>query len=409
MIFVSDPESRAVGWMIRIVVAVAAIACTACGADKAPNDRDKPGNNSTASATVLEAAVRDGMVATQARGLAIAIVRDGTVSAVHTFGDRNETGDPLTADTVMYGASLTKSAFAYMVLQLVDERFIDLDTSIADYLPEPLPTYKNGKPLYAPWDDLAGDERWRKLTPRLLLAHSSGFHNYWFFEPDRTLRFHFDPGSRYAYSGDGYILLQFVLERGLGLDVGKEMRSRVFEPLGMTRTDMMWRDDFATDLADGWTMQGNAVAHDDRSKVRAAGSMDTTIADAGRLAAALVTCAQLSKIACEELTAPSMPITTASQFPTLQDEVPEGEHRPDLAAGLGVITFSGPQGPAFYKGGHDESTGNTMVCVRNTRDCVVVLSNDVRAEASFPMIVRAVLSETGVPWEWEYPTLELMK
>ena len=394
---------------IRMAAAIAAIACAACGAEQAPNDTSETEEASAAGAAPLEAAVRDAMAATGTRGIAVAVVRGGTVSEFQAYGERNDAGDPLTANSVMYGASLTKSAFAYMVLQLVDEGLIDLDSSIADYLPEPLPTYADARSKYAPWDDLAGDERWRDLTPRLLLAHGSGFHNFWFFEPDRKLRLHFDPGARYAYSGDGYVLLQFVLERGLGLDVGEEMRARVFEPLGMGRTDMIWRDDFATDLADGWNLQGDAVPHDDRSKVRAAGSMDTTIADIGRLAAALVTCAGLSQDSCDELTAPSIPITTASQFPTLQDELPEGERRPDLAAGLGVVTFEGPQGPAFFKGGHDESTGNTMVCVPKTLDCVVVLSNDVRAEASFPLIVRAALGETGVPWEWEYPALDLME
>ena len=34
---------------------------------------------------------------------------------------------------------------------------------------------------------------------------------------------------RYAYSGEGYNLLQFVLEKGLGMDVGREMERRVFE------------------------------------------------------------------------------------------------------------------------------------------------------------------------------------
>jgi CubicO group peptidase (beta-lactamase class C family) len=232
----------------------------------------------------------------------------------------------------MYGASITKAAFASMVLQLVDEGVIELDTSIAHYLPRPLPTYRGEANLYAPWDDLGDDERWRDLTPRLLLTHSSGFGNFAFLEPDGKLRFHFDPGSRYAYSGEGYILLQFVLERGLGLDVGKEIRDRVFDPLGMSRTDMMWREDFAEELADGWTANGQPVPHDERSKVRAAGSMDTTIADAARLAAALVTCRRLSEQSCRELSSPSLPITTAAQFPTLQDELPKGERRPDLAA-----------------------------------------------------------------------------
>ena len=54
-------------------------------------------------------------------------------------------------DTIMYGASLTKAVFAYTVMQLVDEGRIDLDRSIADYLPRPLPDYDREEDRYAPW------------------------------------------------------------------------------------------------------------------------------------------------------------------------------------------------------------------------------------------------------------------
>ena len=136
---------------------------------------------------------------------------------------------------------------------------------------------------------LAGDARWRQLTPRLLLNHASGFANFGFLEPDGRLKFHFNPGARYGYSGDGLILLQFVIERGrLGQDVGTLMRERIFDRFGMTRTSMTWRADFAGNLADGWTAEGDTVPHDERSRVRAAGSMDTTIADMARFAAGYV-------------------------------------------------------------------------------------------------------------------------
>ena len=102
------------------------------------------------------------------------------------------------------------------------------------------------------------------------------------------------------------------------------------------------------------------------------------------------------------MTRPQAPITTASQFPTLQPELPVARRRPDLAAGLGVVVFDGPQGHAFFKGGHDDQTGNTMVCVERRRACVVLLSNDVMAETLYPTIVRQLLGEAGVPWEWEY-------
>jgi CubicO group peptidase (beta-lactamase class C family) len=336
------------------------------------------------------------MAATQAQGLALAVVDDGRVAHVAAYGQRNAAGAPLLTDTVMYGASLTKAVFGYWVMQLVTDGRLDLDRPLAAFLDRPLPDYPQD-PRSGPWRHLAGEPRWRQLTARMLLTHSSGFANFAFLEPDRRLRMHFDPGTRYAYSGEGLILLQFVLEQGLKLDVGAEMQRRVFTPLGMTRTSLQWRTDFRPSLADGWKADGSAEPHDERSKVRVAGSMDTTIADMAKMAAAYITGPHL-----DALTAPSLPITTATQFPTLQPELPPAQRRPDLAAGLGVVVFDGPQGPGFYKGGHNDSTGNTWVCVKRGRRCVVILANDVRAEPAFPRLVQFILGETGVPWRWEY-------
>jgi len=342
------------------------------------------------------------MQVAHARGMAVAVVDGGKVVHVAAYGERNAAGEPLQTDTVMYGASLTKLAFGHLVAQLAQDKVIDLDASIASALDRPLPDYPAEPKKYADYTVLAGDERWRRLTPRLLLNHASGFANFAFLEPDGKLKFHFDPGSRYGYSGEGLILLQFVLERGLGQDVGTLMQRRVFDRFGMPRTSMMWREDFATNLADGWTAEGTAEPHDERSRVRAAGSMDTTIADMGNFAAGYVSGQGLSAAIRPELVRPQLPITTASQFPTLQPELPVAQRRKDLAAGLGVVTFTGPQGAGFYKGGHDDAVGNTLVCVEQGQRCVVILGNDVRAEAAFPALVRFVLGETGVPWEWEY-------
>lgn len=342
------------------------------------------------------------MRTTGARGLAIAVVEDGEVRAARAFGQRNAAGDPLEPSTVMYGASLTKTVFAYTVMQLAEEGRIDLDRSIAEMLPKPLPDHAGEENRYADYTGLKADARWRKLTPRILLTHSAGFSNFGFLEPDGKLKIHFQPGSRYAYSGDGLILLQFVLERGLGIDVGAEMQRRVFDRFGMSRTSMMWRADFRPNLADGWKADGSIEPHDERSKVRAAGSMDTTIADIARFAAGLVRGEGLNAASRMEMLRPQLPITTISQFPSLQPEAPASARIPGLATGLGVILFDGAQGRGFFKGGHNDSTGNMLVCLIEKQRCVVILSNDVRAEAAFPAIVRAVLGDTGLPWRWEY-------
>jgi CubicO group peptidase (beta-lactamase class C family) len=353
------------------------------------------------SAGKIDSQVRAAMGRTGARGLALAVVEDGRPVFVRAWGERNAAGAPLATDTILYGASLTKAVFAYTVMQLVEEGKLDLDRPLAQYLPRPLPEYGNLDD-YGNWADLAGDERWRRVTARHVLTHSVGWANFSWFEPDGKLKFHFEPGARYAYSGEGIILLQFVIEKGLGLDLGAEIKRRVFDRFGMARTGMAWRSDFAPNLADGWKSDGSVEPHDERSRVRAAGSMDTTIADFARFAAGFVRGDGLKRTSRAEIVRGQLPIRTASQFPSLGPEVPPEQQWRGLAAGLGLVTFEGPQGRGFFKGGHNDSTGNMWVCLERGRRCVVLLANDVRAEAAFPALVEAILGDTGLPWRWEY-------
>ena len=60
------------------------------------------------------------------------------------------------------------------------------------------------------------------------------------------------------------------------------------------------------------------------------------------------------------------------------------------------------RGHGFYKGGHYGQTANSMVCIESRKRCVVILSNDVRSKAGFAALVKFILGETGVPYEWEY-------
>ena len=73
-----------------------------------------------------------------------------------------------------------------------------------------------------------------------------------------------------------------------------------------------------------------------------------------------------------------------------------------LAAGLGVVTFQGARGRVWFKGGHNEWTANMVVCIEGQKRCLVLLSNDVRAERIYPELTGAILGQTGMPWTWEY-------
>ena len=212
----------------------------------------------------IDAEVGKIMARTHAKGMAVAVVDHGKVGHVQAYGIRNAKGDPLTADTVMYGASLTKTVFAYTVMQLVDQGKIKLDTPLKEDLDKPLPSYGPDPVFpdkYGPYKDLADDPRWEKITPRMCLTHSIGFSNFWFIEPDQKLHIHFEPGTQFSYSGEGLILLQFVIEhgrtaQGLGLDLG-DLTKANFDRLGMTRTSLVWQSNNPeTNVADGWNDQG---------------------------------------------------------------------------------------------------------------------------------------------------------
>jgi CubicO group peptidase (beta-lactamase class C family) len=357
------------------------------------------GGHEVPDSATIDATVRRLMQRDSVQGLGIAVIDGGTIRYVAAFGVRNAARLPLTTHTVMYGASLTKTAVAYLTLQLVDEGKLSLDASIANLLPRPLPTYED----YA---DLTGDDRWRALTPRILLTHASGFANFRWLEPDKRLRFHYDPGTRYGYSGEGFYVLQLVLEEGLGLDVGKEMQARVFDRFGMTHTSMQWRADFAADLADGFSLGGSPEPHDERGSVSAAGSMDTDIEDQARLWAGIVRGDGLSASARAELVRPQLPITSSHQFPSLRTDSGPGNASIGLSAGLGLVTFQDTSGPAWFKGGHNDWTGNMVICLEHGQRCLVMLSNDARGERIFPELARTILGATRMPWRWEYDWLE---
>lgn len=334
-------------------------------------------------------------------GLAVALIADGEIAYVKAYGLRDvEKRLPLETNSVMYGASLTKATFAWFVMQLVDEGVINLDRSIAEYLPKPLPDYED----YA---DLAADERWRKLTFRILLSHTPGFANFRFFDrygdyvEDGKLAIYFEPGSRYAYSGEGILLAQRVLERGFSMDVGAEMQKRIFDRFGMTKTSMVWREDFRENLAISYGMEGERVGHALQDDARAPGSMDTTIADWSKFLAAVVRGDGLSAASKAEMIRSQIRIRSKAQFPTLRDETTDEYDAIDLGYGLGWGVFETPYGHAFFKEGHDDGTANYALCIEPRKTCLLMMSNSVLAEGIFKEMADTLLGETNLPWRWE--------
>jgi CubicO group peptidase (beta-lactamase class C family) len=294
----------------------------------------------------------------------------------------------------MTGASFTKVAFAYMVMQLVQEKLLDLDKPVYQYLPKPQPDYPE-------YQDLANDARYKKITSRMLLSHTSGFANLRFLEPDRKLRIHFEPGSRYAYSGEGILLLQKVVEAITKQPLAVLMQTRVFQPLGMTRTSMVWEDRFESDYANGYDEYGRSLGAERRQNADAAGSMQTTTRDFAQFVLAMTQGKGLSRQTRELMLSPQIQILSKHQFPTLAGDTTDENKSIRLSYGLGWGLYWTRYGKAFFKEGHDEGWRNYTVCFDQLKSGIVIMTNSSNGEGIFKELLETLIRDTFTPIEWE--------
>lgn len=158
-------------------------------------------------------------------GLAVAVIENGKPAGSRGFGVK-KAGEaaPVANDTLFGAASLSKPVFTYAILRMRDEKLIDLDRPLWNYLP---------------YEDLPAGDQAKQITARHVLGHSTGLQN-WRFNRDQKLEFAFKPGERFQYSGEGFYYLQRVLEQITGRGFEEYMQERVFRPLGMTSSTFAW-------------------------------------------------------------------------------------------------------------------------------------------------------------------------
>lgn len=335
------------------------------------------------------------MQAAHVTGVGLALFHHGEVVYLKAYGLRDvEKKLPLTPDSVMSAASLTKAAFATVVMQLVQRGVLDLDKPIEQYL---------GKPLgeFAPYADLQGDPRTAKLTLRILLDHTSGFANFRWFENDRKLRIHFEPGTRFAYSGEGIDLAQFVVEKVTGKSLTVLMQEDLYGPLEMTRSSMIWQPRFESDFANGYDEYGHSLGSKRRTSPNAAGSMQTTPRDYAAFLSALMRGETLSPTARDRMLSPQIRIHSAHQFPSLNADTTTAYDPIKLSYGIAWGLYDSPYGPAFFKEGHDNGWRNLALIFREHGDGILLLTNSSNGEGIFKPLIETLLGQTGFPFEWE--------
>jgi CubicO group peptidase (beta-lactamase class C family) len=373
-----------------LLVVLLSLVCLSSASDQPIKRLD----GSTITPAQVDATVTRLMSAAKVTGVGIAILNDRRIAYLKTYGFRDkDKGLPLTSDSVMAGASWTKSAFAAMVMQLVGEGILDLDKSVYQYLPRPLPEYPQYK-------DLADDVRYKQITARMLLSHTAGFPNWRSLNGDGNLNINFAPGSRYAYSGEGMDLMQLVVETVTGKPLEELMQTRVFQPLGMARTSLIWQQRFENDYANGYDEWERDLGPQRFTKAEAAGSMLTTPRDFAQFIQAVMQGKVLKDSEQDLMLSPQIQILSKHEFPTLAAETTDANKPIRLSYGLGWGLYFTPYGKAFFKEGHSDGVMNYVACVENGT-CLVIMTNSSNGEGIYKELLETLLHNTYTPIEWE--------
>ena len=234
----------------------------------------------------LERLIVDLMKKNSVPGLAIAVVKDGAVAWHRVWGVRDVASEaPVDEHTVFEAASVSKTVFAFAVMQLRDRGVLDLDTPLTSYTPQRI---------------LDGDPRLERITARHVLSHTSGLPD--FRSRAAPLRISFTPGERFLYSGEGYWYLQTVVthlagktdqnvcasyEAGLKVcatDIDSYLKTNVLVPCRMGSSGYVWDEAFQEHAACPHDAKGRPLplakpTETDAARYAAMGGLRTTALD----------------------------------------------------------------------------------------------------------------------------------
>jgi len=177
------------------------------------------------------------------------IYKKGVAKANHTFGIGNQT------DTAFLVGSISKQFTSMIILQLVQEGKMELNAPIGTWFPE-FPPYKK-----------------EKITVHHLLSHSSGLPHYrglaeigidleTYDRVNRPLEEYakaignmnllWEPGTRYQYSSQGYILLGIIAQKVTNKSFDQLIQERISKPLGLKNTGFAYNERIVPGLANAY-------------------------------------------------------------------------------------------------------------------------------------------------------------
>ena len=205
---------------------------------------------------------------------------------------------PVTNDTRFKAASITKAFTAVLVLQLVEQGKLDLRAPIRTYLPDYAGEGADRVSIHQLLNHTSGIENFDRVksyeeavkngiesyqlphtTDDLLTRYASG----------KVVR---DPGKEFDYNNADYVILGKIVERLYGKPFDAVLRERILQPLGMTRSGMLYQQEIVPKLAYTYLRPGETAPLINDLPVYiqnwyAAGGMYSTATDLARFADAL--------------------------------------------------------------------------------------------------------------------------
>jgi len=320
-------------------------------------------------------------------GAAVALIRDGDLILQRGYGyadvDRQIKVGEQTGFNI---ASISKTVAAWGVMNLVEDGTLELDAPVATYLTR----------WHLPESAFDVDG----VTVRRLLSHTAGLslHGYPGWTSDDTLptieeslsgrtngggdvQLIREPGSRFQYSGGGYMLLQLIVEEVSGQSFADYMQAEVLDPLGMTNSSYTIDEEILRSSSLEHDSYGDVIPFE-RFTAQAAAGLQTTIED-------------LSTFALASLQSPGVPnpVLEPSTLELMTSAAPEsgGEY------GLGY-SQRGVRGSdeAFF--GHDGSNAGWQATLRlhnESKSAFILLTNGATGRE----VIDQALSD-WMEWNW---------
>ena len=303
-------------------------------------------------------------------GLSLAVIQKKKIFWHHSFGVTNYYSQkPVDDRTIFAAASLSKPLFAYAAIKMVERGYLNLDTPLTEYTADPY----------------IKDNRLKLITARRVLSHTTGFPNW---SGDKPVWIENTPGTKFSYSGEGYLYLQKVIEEITNQPFGQYIYNQLLAPLGMNQSSYVWQPAYQYLATDGHDRNLKPRSMKKPSEGLSAGSLRTTAQEYAQFMMAMM----------QSGTIDSHLLTESSVQEMLRSQIQLNYHL-DWGLGWG-LEYSNNQ-KYFWHWGDGGVYKTFAIASRELGTGVVILTNSQNGLKICPEIVSAVMSGDHFAFDFE--------